>query len=516
MFKRFVFVEGFTSLVNSGGNFSIDIFGTVKNHLGEEVAVTEDVEGHSIVNVVSWDGIRSYRIIDLVAIHFKDLQIPVTNYNDVVAFVIDGNKKNYRAENIGYRFKRKIELDGLPGFYYIPGFTRMCINKAGEFVNSTKKKLLKWNTMPPDPEKNIKGGYKRASYLMAGVPVSFSRHRALCLTFKDYPDNVDVLTVNHKNGIPGEDDLDNLEWATRSQNNTHAYVNDLKNQHMRVLSRDVFTGEVVEYYSISECARALGFATDESIRYRLYKTAFSSVFSDGKQFKLKDDKRDWVIPSDPKQAVSDARGKIQVIVRDCKTLEEKTFPSVTSAGAFTGVKGTSIDWRLNRNNKTPLFGFQFKYAEDREAFPNFTPDEHLDSLTPTAFQVECRNLLTGEEREYSSVKQASLGLGNKHIPAQLRDGKQPLLSDGWQVKYKDQAWIEVADFEQEIYKNTKEIVARDEKTGVCIIAASARQLAGILNKDHKALRVAAMTRGRKVYHGYRVRLGVSDDPWPTD
>jgi len=514
MFKRYVYIEGLTNLIDSKGEFYINILGNVKDRFGENISTELDSDGNITVKVLSWDGRRDYRVIDLVAIHFKDLHIPKEKYNDVIAFTLDSDKKNIHASNIGYRFKEKIEAKDFSGFYHVPAFTKIALNELGEVINVKTKNKLKWGITKPGI-KNTKGGYFIVKYsLYDSQQSSCLRHRALCLIFKDYPDNVDLMTVNHKNGIPGEDWLDNLEWATRSENNIHAYVNDLKNQHMRVLCRDVLTGDVIEYYSISECSRVLGYSTDETIRYRLYQSVFSTVFSDGKQFKLKSDERDWIIPDDPKKAIEEGQLKTAVIVRDCKTLFEMSYDTVIDASKAIGIKRGSIHWRLERGNKKPLFGYQVKNLNDSEPFPDFTQEDYITSLNSNSFPVSVRNLLTNEIREYDSINQVIQELGHTHMASVLREGRQPLYSDGWQVKFQNESWEDIPDFEEEIYKRTRDITAKCEKTGDLILAENAQQMSEILGRDVKAIRVAAMTRGNKVYHGYRFRLGVSDETWP--
>ena len=54
----------------------------------------------------------------------------------------------------------------------------------------------------------------------------FFVHRLVALTFLKYDDKKQV--VNHKNGIKTDNCLDNLEWCTRSENDLHAYANDLR------------------------------------------------------------------------------------------------------------------------------------------------------------------------------------------------------------------------------------------------------------------------------------------------
>lgn len=50
-------------------------------------------------------------------------------------------------------------------------------------------------------------------------------HRLLALTFIPNPNN--YPQVNHKDGNPLNNSLDNLEWCTQSQNIKHAYDNGL-------------------------------------------------------------------------------------------------------------------------------------------------------------------------------------------------------------------------------------------------------------------------------------------------
>lgn len=160
-----------------------------------------------------------------------------------------------------------------------------------------------------------------------------------------------------------------------------------------------------------------------------------------------------------------------------------------------------------------MFGYQFKLLDDIREFPDYTEQEYLYSLKEKVFQVEARNLLTLGTMEFSSVREASqyFGIG---LNQSLVLGKQPLLDSGWQIKFKQDSWIDSRDFDEQMYKSTRDIMAREEATGKIIIAREASGIAEMLNLDRKSVRKAAFTRGNQIYNGYRFRLGATLDPWP--
>lgn len=516
MFKRYVFFEGLTNLLGSGNKFLINIKGQIKDNFGNDVPFRRDADGNKIVYCLGWAGERDYRVIDLVALQCKALKLPESDYDKVIAFTIDRNPDNTHAENIGYRFKGgRLEHAVYKGFYYVPGIPGIVINMAGKVFSLYTQNFVPEYVTKPNPKGNIKNGYiKFGVRFSKGPQTTCSRHRALCLVFKEFPDNVDKLTVNHINGVPGDDRLDNLEWVTRGQNNLHAYVNDLKQQHKRVLVRDVLTGEVTEYYSISECARALGWATDETVRQRLVSSKFGQVFQDGTQIKLKNDPRDWIIPDDPEKEILLNQERHPVIVGNCGTGEIREVKSMLDAEKLTGVIHSTINWRLTHDDRSPCFGFQFKHARDKRPFPSFTTEEYLESLKDSSFIVVARNVLTEEEMEFSSVNKASKYFNHKGISSSMREGKQPLLASGWQLKYKKDNWVDTMDLSQDLYCKLKEITAREEATKKVILADTSTSMADMLGLDRKLIREAALTRGNMLYKGYRFRLGVTDEPWP--
>lgn len=103
-------------------------------------------------------------------------------------------------------------------FVEVKGFEEyFLVNEEGDVYSLRTNKLLRQHT--------TKKGYKTISTKIKGKSFCLKVHRLVAMSFLPNPDN--KRTVNHRDGNKSNNSLSNLEWATHSENTTHAYESGL-------------------------------------------------------------------------------------------------------------------------------------------------------------------------------------------------------------------------------------------------------------------------------------------------
>lgn len=259
------------------------------------------------------------------------------------------------------------------GFYTFENFPNYCFNVEGKIIRISDNKEYDWYITKPQPKKNITGGYAikmlpDASGKRRGV----FRHRVLAKLFIEVPKELEglKLVVNHKNGIPGDDRIENLEWCTYSQNTQHAYDNGLHSNKTRaVLVKCKDTGEVMRFPTIEKASNLLGWSWN-CIRNRLKRQP--GCFYDG--FAVKDDDdTPWgdglrkLTCSKPAKAFNVYTH--EVVVAD----------TIAELARLTGLEGssgvTTARDRIVRDSKHPWKGWIHRYNNDDRPWPKYTKRE---------------------------------------------------------------------------------------------------------------------------------------------
>lgn len=495
--------------------YRVNITGEIMGPMGKRIPINLDNETPRIFADL-WDGLKYYPLVDVLAVTFKNVQLPIDLLDQVAGFFIDGDHENRHPSNIGYRFRTvPLPCKERPNYYYVPMLTAYAIEKDGTMVKRADGKFITGyitRASKKDTKNTTEGYYRYSVKLDTGNPFTIGRHRAMLLAFKPYPDCVDRLDSNHENGVPGDDFLDNLEWASRSRNLSHAYETGLRRQNMCVVVRNVLTGEETTYWSISEGARALGLAVDESLRYRLGRP-WGTVFADGTQVKFEDDPREWVTPDDPEEAVKRAQQAKPIVVRNCDTGEEFVCGSSKEVERKTGIPWGTVLKRLRDDLRGPHRRHQLRYEDDARPWEVYDPDA-LEDQGSIARPIEARNILTRETLAFPSVKACVTQHRPRNLVLRLRDGRHPLYPNGWQYKYADEEGWKEESMKDVILENRTGIEARHIGTGELHQTTDIRSLAKRIHITPNGIAAALKTRGKKHYVGWQVRPTETGEPWP--
>jgi len=94
----------------------------------------------------------------------------------------------------------------------VKSLSRVIIYITGKKITIKEKPLKPFS---------LKNGYCRFPLCTDHKKITALVHRVVATAFIPNPEN--KRTVNHKNGIKKDNRVENLEWATNSENNRHSY-----------------------------------------------------------------------------------------------------------------------------------------------------------------------------------------------------------------------------------------------------------------------------------------------------
>lgn len=396
----------------SGNRYKVNQYGDVMKADGKKLS-TYEIDGRVFVDIDWIQGQKPYSVALVIIASFDMLYMfPSHLYSKVEPMFKDGIETNLVPSNLVYYFKDgPIEVEDYPGFYYIPFNTTHAVNKNRELIRLDNGILLDWRIQSSSGVNNKKGGYfyKSISNKRKGFNTLY-QHRALCLVFKKYKSNVHGMTVNHIDGNPSNNDLDNLEWATYSENNIHAIKNDLRCSRSRaILSRNNKTGEERRFTTITRCSQAFGYPHTGLVRHRLDSLAAKDrIYPDFLQFRY-DDGTPWPVV-DLSTVKITRLGNINsdVIARNVFTDEKVIFAGAVSGKAYTGVEQGAIARHLHKNVQIPIMGWNFQYLDSVGPWPIHT-QRHLEIYAKFPLHprdgVIAVNPDTQEESFYTSMNE---------------------------------------------------------------------------------------------------------------
>ncbi|UKZ10968.1 putative endonuclease [Vibrio phage C-ZP2022] len=276
-------------------------------------------------------------------------------------------------------------------YFQIPGYPDYGIDEDGTVYSSITTKELSGSINP--------AGY--CHYRLRndkGDTMTIGRHRLMCLTFKPIA-NPEEKYVNHKNGIKGDDFLDNLEWATPQQNCHHAGLNKLSSKCKPVLVRDASTGEVDFYPSLKEAGVCLDMSY-EAIKYRV-QFSEGTIWPEQKQYSLVLEKPKW---TENTKTMTPGNTK-KICVKKVLTGEIFEFSKINEAASFFDIVPTYIsEWLKKGHQLTTTKLLQFKLGdEDWRTFED--PYEDYERCTSQRVVI-VKNMDIGKETIFLTAKDA--------------------------------------------------------------------------------------------------------------
>ena len=174
------------------------------------------------------------------------------------------------------------DIKGYEGLYMVSNLGRV---KSMSFRNNIT--TIKRERLISTQKNRVNRVY--VSLYKEGSRKNCTVHRLVATAFIDNPYN--YPEVNHIDGNPSNNNVNNLEWCTKKQNALHAYENGLSRfkAYNEEEAKKVIRDDGVIYESIRACARAEG-VTQRSIKDCItHRKGLKSV--KGHSFKLLEEGR---------------------------------------------------------------------------------------------------------------------------------------------------------------------------------------------------------------------------------
>lgn len=217
--------------------------------------------------------------------------------------------------------------------------TNYKVDENGNVLSLFSNKILK-----PKLKKN---GYQEYCLYINKEKVNLLAHRIVATAFIDNPDNLE--TVNHIDGNKANNCKDNLEWCSYSDNEKHAWENNLNNSEAidkAVLQYTMNGIFVKEYKSCAEAVRETGIKHVHCAAKGARKSA------GGYKWKFKYE-----------QPIKNTGNKKSVIQYDLSGNIIATYDSISEAARATDINRKCINDCCNKKIKTSG-GYIWKFLSE--------------------------------------------------------------------------------------------------------------------------------------------------------
>lgn len=258
-------------------------------------------------------------------------------------------------------------------FREIPGYLNVAVSEDGEVISLTPKPVVKTQYKQHNVPKERRG--ENTYYFTVTVlrdTLSFKStgvHALVCLAWNGPPpQDGRHYDVNHIDSVKINNHASNLEWMTRSQNVAHCFDSGNSAAAVRIIAKNVETGEEKIFRSIKNFAETLGL---HRVDVRSFIAEHRVDPHEGYTYRL-EEPRDFKIRAVKYQTK-------EVAYKDYDANKIYFVKSIEDASANTGIKSASIKYACNRykDNKTirPMRRYFFQYLEPGMVWPELSIQE---------------------------------------------------------------------------------------------------------------------------------------------
>lgn len=297
--------------------------------------------------------------------NFPNFTLPV-EYLPFVSFKQLENARPY------YVFTKRLEDPFSPGYFIIPGYSAYSLSRDGDLICRRTGSVKRYYQVAGRVEKNITGGYWNSPGLVrdTGGMQPVGRHRLLMLTFGDCPGHPDNYWVNHKDGVPGNDDLANLEWVTPGENVLHAYRTGLHANKVRSVDLwNHLTGEQLRVDSVALAVEHTGLSHSLITARLNVPEQNGRLHADGWRFK--DVGESWRELHTHANLTSNEQA---VLAKHVPTGVVTRYPSYRACAQALGFKWPTVQMHCLRSTLKPFRGYLFRKDGDDVQWPTVNPE----------------------------------------------------------------------------------------------------------------------------------------------
>lgn len=269
-------------------------------------------------------------------------------------------------------------------FRKIPGFSKYVINLQGEIRCVIGDKVISTHRS---------NGYVFVHILSdEGQPLSVGVHRCMALAFIDCPGDPKRMIVNHIDGCKWNNELKNLEWATRSRNQLHA-VQMGTGSALPCTVINLETKEEKKFPTKREALRYLGYSSEQIGKA-------TDIVIGGHRLIVETENLGY------ERFAENLRG---LLIRDIYTNKITIVGTIRAGSSLTGVEDKVIKRILKGARFTfPVNGYDIRALSKNVVWPEYSSDE-LEAFKGLFFihnpiWVTCPS---GEKKLFGSVLRAS-------------------------------------------------------------------------------------------------------------